>query len=264
VSPDSGLPSAYYEQYSRTYYLNNKQNGTPPPPSNVGRHQPRGGQQQQRYPDNTRAMRPQHAGAGYTSGGSSVASNSDHLSAAVDNLFKMVEKKVVDSSPAPRQPPPTPPQQLPTGAPGDRTSWDIHRHPFRSLPSLPHGAAGPLPGQPRPSTDGFGSERGRRRSWQVRGAASGVGGSQRGRSMGRDLNTVEESGRRSKSKAPSVADEKTAMLLFFLGFLLFPCWFVGALSAVPSKWRTGCRITSVLFLALGVGVGNFLYLLFQK
>ncbi|KAJ3105735.1 hypothetical protein HDU96_008448 [Phlyctochytrium bullatum] len=257
TSPTSGLPNEYYEKYSRTYNLQERQQQAQ--------------QQQQQYRTSRQgrsAGMPDHAPRGYNAGGnyaagggggSSVAgSNSDHLSAAVDNLFRMVEKKVVDQTPrqAPPQQPPTP-QPNPLSPPRDRSSWTstaIHSEVSRLYHLGAAGTSTPPPPELPASAIQIGSDRGRRRSW-----VKGTGNRSRSRGLSK-----EEGRSRSRSRAPPVAGERTTMILFFLGFLLFPCWFVGALSSIPSKWRLGCRITSVVFLMAALALAIYFIFFFKK
>ncbi|KAJ3097486.1 hypothetical protein HDU97_004853 [Phlyctochytrium planicorne] len=267
LSP-SGLPTAYYQQYSRTYYLNQQK---------AKQDQ---GYQGGRPGRRTSAMENPARERGFVqqgTGGSSVASASDHLSAAVDNLFRMVEKKVVVDTPAPRQLPQQPPQQLqqqqqqqqqgpnPLLPPRDRSSWTstaIHSEVSR----LYHMGAGPSPVPPMPNqmnrdltytAQPTTMERGRRRS--LRGNVFGSLG--RSRSLGK---VEESSSRRSRSRAPTIADENAVKRMFLFGFLFFPCWFVGSLSAVSSKWRTFCRVASVLFLLIALAVAIYFIFFFRR
>ncbi|KAI8809107.1 hypothetical protein BJ742DRAFT_806318 [Cladochytrium replicatum] len=62
----------------------------------------------------------------------------------------------------------------------------------------------------------------------------------------------------------SYHDDQVGMLLFFYGFLLFPCWFAGALLRKPSKFRRLNRVMSVVAILIIIGIAVFLLVWFQK
>ncbi|KAJ3193230.1 hypothetical protein HK101_005197 [Irineochytrium annulatum] len=242
-SPDtpSGLPKEYYERYTRTYYIGGAKRGDQPSSTAPTR-------------------RPTNNSRGYSNGSSSPyqhgagmppssVGSSDHLSAAVDNLFKMVEQKVVQSLPKP--PPPqlqespsayaqfsTPQgqgqqpqmQQLNGRRPGDRSSWTstaIHSEVSRlyryGADDLEAGRAPPMPG-----------------SQQMR-----------------ELELLAET-RAMIEEKERIAEQKRARIavwMFFLGFLLFPCWFVGAtLRRTRSGWKKANLVMAIIVI-LGILAG---------
>ncbi|KAI8915381.1 hypothetical protein DFJ77DRAFT_510503 [Powellomyces hirtus] len=230
-STSSGLPTSYYERYTRNYNLGERQ-----------RQKEQEEEARRRQREALRARDEQRNYGGSRPGTSSVAT-SDHLESAVENLYKMVERKVSSDQPdSARYPSPASSSQTRPSRPSRPESWTstaIHSE-VSKLYHMGAATSGPHRGMQA-------DERG----YPPQNDRNTPGGSavstlwRNGRSV-----TLENADPSKPRRAESGIS--CDLLLFIYGFLFPPLWWVGALRSEPTKYRKWSRIMAV--------VGTLLYL----
>ncbi|KAI8805265.1 hypothetical protein BJ742DRAFT_741368 [Cladochytrium replicatum] len=212
--------------------------------------------------------------------GSTTSNTSELIDNAVHNLYSMVEKRLtmeIQPGDVPQQGVPRPPQAayvpqelsevstvISVGhAPSTTNTEALNtyftnlydtaaRHPARNrrsyeIPLQPPEPAAVVPSPVPPSPRAYGQD-----DPTV--------------PLTRELPVFELGEPRSPKKYEPISyqDDQVGMLLFFYGFLLFPCWFAGALLRKPSKVRRLNRAMSVVAIVVLVGITIFLLVWFKK
>ncbi|KAJ3175413.1 hypothetical protein HDU87_006233 [Geranomyces variabilis] len=242
----SGLPTSYYERYTRNYNLGERQRQL-----EQEEEQKRRAREASR--DRSYGRRPGGAGGGVggaaanTTGSSSVAT-SDHLESAVENLYKMVERKVSSDHPEPSRYPTTSSSAARAHSTRSRpeswTSTAIHSE----VSKLYHMGAATAPHDPMPGAHERAAAYERTVGGGNGGAASTVSTFWRnGRAVALEDHDPEK--RRSGGSDKGISCD---LLLLIYGFIFPPLWWVGAFRDEPTAYRKWCRILAV--------VGTLLYL----
>ncbi|KND01772.1 uncharacterized protein SPPG_03564 [Spizellomyces punctatus DAOM BR117] len=249
-SSASGLPTSYYERYTRKY--------------NLGERQRQLEIQEESRRIQQEMLHARNMDRGYHNGSSGVGSSvatSDHLETAVENLYRMVERKVstdytrgaAASSGNTTQSTLNPNNRKPQRA-SSWTSTAIHSE-VSKLYNMGAATASPtnvpvveVGRYPYSTADRSG------------GGGSTVSFWRSGRGLEDGEGVPKERGLAGDQGIPC------ELLLFIYGFLLPPLWWIGALRSEPTKWRTRCRWAAVLGTLIYLGVAAVLvwFFVFRK
>ncbi|KAJ3188201.1 hypothetical protein HDU85_005351 [Gaertneriomyces sp. JEL0708] len=217
----SGLPDSYYERYTRKYNLSERQ-------------RQREDEERRRREAEMAKLRALYA-EGKSNAGASSVTTSDHLEAAVENLYKMVERKVsYEQTPRPSN---AAAASLNRGLrPPSWTSTAIHSE----VSKLYHMGAATAPPPPveglKPIDESTVGASTVSSFWRNAGRAL------------EDGTLLRTSSRKSNKSLTNAGGGGVPcdLLLFVYGFLLPPLWWIGACRSEPTKWRRWCRIMSVV------------------